>query len=364
MLQQSSTKTILLLVPRFNIGGAETYTAMLARLLREAGYRVILASGGGNLATELQREGFRHYFLPIRFSTYISAILLQFIIKWNHIDLIHANSSAAAITAVRHRHYFHSNIPIVYTAHGIFGNYKSEKLLHECDKIITVSNFVRNNAIVNNNYAPEQLETIYIGIPQPQITSKDNLLQQLHIPSDAFILALVARIKNLNNKGHRAILNILHEHPLETRNWHLLIIGSGKGENELQKLIKEFHLQDRVHFLGHQLHVANYTQFANVMVLPSYFETFGLALAEGMALGKPGVAYAIGGTPEVITDKETGFLVEKDDEYALFERLQLLAQSPKLCQEMGAKAQKDIATRFDIATMLSKTIAIYKNLLK
>ena len=69
------------MVPRLNIGGAETYTAMVAENLQKRGYNVHIASGGGLLADKLSRKGIKNSWLPMRFSTDISAFLLKHIVK-------------------------------------------------------------------------------------------------------------------------------------------------------------------------------------------------------------------------------------------------------------------------------------------
>lgn len=74
------------------------------------------------------------------------------------------------------------------------------------------------------------------------------------------------------------------------------------------------HLSDKVLCLGHRTDVEHLLNAADLTVLPSHFETFGLVLAEGMAMGKPAIAFSVGGTPEIVKDGETGFLVEKDNE--------------------------------------------------
>ena len=104
-------KNILLIVPRLNIGGAETYTALVAENLQQRGYKVYTASGGGMLADRLSQKGIPNFYLPIRFSTSLSAFLLKRIIKKYKIDLIHANSAAAGITALKVKKYC-KDIPV------------------------------------------------------------------------------------------------------------------------------------------------------------------------------------------------------------------------------------------------------------
>ena len=354
-------KNILLLVPRLNIGGAESYVALVARSLKLLGYNVYLASAGGALATKLQQEGIKHFFLPIRLSKYISGILLKRIIKKYNIEIIHANSEAAGIVAVKTRKKYNLDIPIVYTAHGVLPA-KVKDIINQVDKIIAVSNFSREAAI-KEGFSANKIEVVYNGVDidkfKPHEEKRNLLRKKYNIPQDAFTMIIVSRIKNLRNKGHQHLLNVLSEYEV-SKNWHLVVIGKGKGLGSLKQKIKEYNLQDRVHLLGHKTDVENYEDMADVVVLPSYFETFGLVLAEGMAMEKPAVAFKVGGVPEVIEDNKTGFVVDYDNDDELVEKLAILAKNPDLCKQMGIQARKKVAKDFANEIMIEKLIKIYE----
>lgn len=356
-------KRILLAVPRLNIGGAETYVYTLALALKEAGYSVFAASGGGALANRLEQQGIRHFFLPIRLSAGVSAVLLERIVRAHGIDLVHANSAAAGITAVKMAK--RCKVPVVYTAHGVFGHNEKEMTLNACDRIVCVSEFVRRDAL-QKGFAEEKLITLYSGIdtecfsPRPELKSLER--QKWNIPQEAFTLVLVARVKNLQDKGHQDLLEILKAGE-QTRNWHLLVIGTGRGFHKLKYQIARMQLLNRVHCVGHCLAVAQALAAADAAVLPSKFETFGLALAEAMAVELPAVAYAVGGTPEVIEDGKSGFLVERGNLASLQERLQLLAGSAALRSEMGAAARQSVINRFSKEQMMKKIQRLYQDLL-
>ena len=130
-------KRILFLVPRMNIGGAETYVYTAAKELRARGYEVFLASGGGRLADELKTAGIRTFFVPIRQSRFLSVWRVSSIVKKYHIDIIHANSGAAGIIAARVKR--NTSVPVVYTAHGILGNMEKEYVIDQLDQIISLS---------------------------------------------------------------------------------------------------------------------------------------------------------------------------------------------------------------------------------
>ena len=356
-------KNILLLVPRLNIGGAESYVALVARSLKLLGYNVYLASAGGALATKLQQEGIKHFFLPIRLSKYISGILLKIIIKKYNIEIIHANSEAAGIVAVKTRQKYNLDIPIVYTAHGVLPA-KVKDIINQVDKIIAVSNFSREAAI-KEGFSANKIEVVYNGVDidkfKPHEEKRNLLRKKYNIPQDAFTMIIVSRIKNLRNKGHQHLLNVLSEYEV-SKYWHLVVIGKGKGLGSLKQKVKEHNLQDRVHLLGHKTDVENYEDMADVVVLPSYFETFGLVLAEGMAMEKPAVAFKVGGVPEVIEDNKTGFVVDYDNDDELVEKLAILAKNPDLCKQMGIQARKKVAKDFANEIMIKKLEEIYKSL--
>ncbi|SEN26672.1 N-acetyl-alpha-D-glucosaminyl L-malate synthase BshA [Paenibacillus sp. OV219] len=88
----------------------------------------------------------------------------------------------------------------------------------------------------------------------------------------------------------------------------LLLVGEGPDLPKVQMRINQLGLQDRVHFLGKQDDVAQVISIADVMLLPSEKESFGLVALEAMACGVPTIGSIAGGIPELVTHGETGFL--------------------------------------------------------
>lgn len=354
---------ILFLIPRLNIGGAETHVADLAPLVKKAGHNVHLASGGGILAQKLKAQGLPHHFLPIRLSSDFCAFLLQFIVKKYHIDIVHAHSAAAGLTALKCKERYTPSLKVIYTAHGLFGRKKELPLLR-CNKIVAVSQCVRDVALENGCEA-QKVCVIYNGIDINRFCPHENLRESLRtafdIPPAAFCLALVARIKNLRNKGHQVILNILAQKKC-AKDWHLLVIGSGKGSRALKQQIKKLDLKKRVHFIGHRTDVADCLAAADVVTLPSRFETFGLSLAEGMATQKPGVAFAVGGIGEMLKDGKNGFLIPYGDEKTFSQKLNLLAEDENLRYNLGLAARQSIAENFSMDKMLAALLHLYEKI--
>ena len=346
-----------------NIGGSESYTATVASELLNRGYNVFLVSGGGKLAKELKTKGVKTFLLPLRLNATVAAFFLTRIVEKYKIELIHSNSAAAGFVAAKVKAKL--GIPVVYTAHGIFRKQEYDRGLGQVDKIICVSDYVKENAL-NDGANPNILLTSYSGIDldkfQP-IECQPDLRNKLNLPQNAFVIGIVSRIKNSTAKGHRALLNVLQKYE-HAKKWHLLVIGKGRGLAGLKDEAAKAGIKDRVHFLGHLTNVNEVLICANILALPSRFETFGLVLAEAMALKKPVVAYEVGGIPELIEDGINGFLVEKNNEEELYQKLKLLADDKELCIAMGIEGRKCVETKFSCKRMMDELLVIYQSVLK
>ncbi len=110
--------------------------------------------------------------------------------------------------------------------------------------------------------------------------------------------------------------------------------------SRLQSMREELGLDDFVKFLGKksQASLPYYYSAADILVMPSHYESFGLVALEAMACGTPVVASQVGGLNHLIEDGETGFLVPNQDSEALAEKLTILLDDHILHQRMGQKA--------------------------
>ena len=354
---------ILLLVPRMNIGGAESYVFAVAQELKLRGYNVFVASGGGKLADNLSAMGIKTFFVPVRFNKHLAAFLLKRLVNKYKIDIIHANSGAAGEVATLVKRA--TGAKVVYTAHGVFGNLEREYIINEVDKIVCVSDCVKQRAL-QQKFTPGKLVTCYSGIDLEKFTPDDKIRESLrhefNIEPNTLTLIIVSRIKNLKHKGHESLLKIFDEYARQ-ENWKLIVVGKGNGLLKLKLAIKRKHLQDKIICLGHRTDVNRIMNAADVLVLPSGFETFGLVLAEAMAMGKPAISYAVGGTPEVIKDSETGYLVDYLDVETLYEKIKYLDTHRDKLSSMSLAGRKWIADNFTNKKMVDDLEIIYQEVL-
>ncbi len=136
----------------------------------------------------------------------------------------------------------------------------------------------------------------------------------------------------------------------------LIVVGGGANSAELvrlQGIAKELGIAGRTTFVGSvpQAELPVYYNAADVCVLPSYYESFGLAALEASACGKPVVASKVGGLPSVVLDGRTGYLIAWRCPGPFFERLELLLSNDHLRRDMGAAARAHAETlTWDVAT--------------
>ena len=144
---------------------------------------------------------------------------------------------------------------------------------------------------------------------------------------------------------------------------HLLMVGDGPDLDAAARLSRERGLDDYVHFLGAQDQVQQLLSIADVFLLPSAQESFGLAALEAMACEVPVVASRVGGLPEVIEDGRNGFLHPPDDLDGMAASAVSLLTDPARHAQMSAAAKKTVRTRFCSEKIVPLYEAYYEEVL-
>ena len=125
----------------------------------------------------------------------------------------------------------------------------------------------------------------------------------------------------------------------------LLMIGDGPERGRVERLTQELRIDDCTYFLGKQGNIEQWLGIADLLLLPSEMESFGLVALEAMACEVPAVASRIGGIPEVITDGAEGRLADVGDTVAMADCALDLLKKPGVRAEMGRRAREK-ARRF------------------
>ena len=142
----------------------------------------------------------------------------------------------------------------------------------------------------------------------------------------------------------------------------LLMVGDGPDRGPAQALARELDLEDRVVFLGKQVDVAPLLAVADLLLLPSEMEGFGLAALEAMACGVPPIASDVGGLPEVVDHEQDGFLLPAGDVDAMAEAARNVLGDSARKKALGAAAREKALTRFSADKIIPQYEQYYRDI--
>jgi glycosyltransferase involved in cell wall biosynthesis len=155
--------------------------------------------------------------------------------------------------------------------------------------------------------------------------------QRLGLGPDDFVIGCVARLVPV--KDHVTLLHGFAAHSAKHRRSRLVIVGDGPLRGQLEGLSSSLGLGDSVLFSGEWLPDFNVHQLFDLSILTSLSEGFPNAVVEAMAARRPVIATSVGGTPDALTDAETGLLIPPGDSRAVETALNRLVEEPRLRRE-------------------------------
>ncbi len=192
-------------------------------------------------------------------------------------------------------------------------------------------------------YAPNAIDTAYFT---PQSNQDGTPIADSRPLRLAFVGTLDSK------KGIDVLLNAVDQLIRQGERIDLRLIGEGSKENAYRTMVNSKGLENSVTFLGHkrQPEVRELMRWADIFVLPSRYETFGVVLIEALATGTPVASTFSGGPESIVTDDDLGVLVPVDDSDALSEAIMTikrrLPKSAEALQEQAKLIHEKIENRF------------------
>jgi len=242
-------------------------------------------------------------------------------------------------------------------------NYFSQrKYKKNVSAIIAISEGVKR-VLVKGGIDPKCIEVIPSGIdftPYDNAVSSDYLRRELSFAPDDFLVGIVAHLAD--HKGHQYLIKatkILKEHSPKIK---VIIVGGGPLRMELDRQVKESHVEDIVYFLGFRKDVPQILSSLDLFVLSSYLEGLGSSILDAMACRLPVVATKVGGIPEVVVHRETGILVPPRNPQAIARAILKLYNDKILAARLGQKGYEVVHRKFSSEAMAEKIVNLYKKL--
>ncbi|MBY0407392.1 MAG: glycosyltransferase family 4 protein [Rickettsiales bacterium] len=369
---------ILQVLPGLRSGGVERGTIEMARAIKRAGGKALVASSGGAMVSQLTHMGVQHITLPLSsknpFTVRRNAKRPARVIREHKVDIVHARSRAPAwsawLAAKR------TKCKFVTTFHGTYGLKGPLKkwynsIMTRGERVIAISHFIAEHIHTNYAIEPSRVRIIHRGVDlkmfNPFAHSPQRMIEitkEWRLPEELPLILFPGRITRW--KGQDVFLKALAQLP--HRNFFAVILGDDKGHEsyrvELENLITSLGLEGHVRLARHTNYVSEAYMLSRVVVATSIEpEAFGRVVLEAQAMGKPVIATNHGGPQETVVGDVTGWLIEPSNPemLALFmdHALKLDDETLHWMAEQGVAH----ARQFSLEMMCQKTLDTYMEML-
>ena len=364
---------IIQILPELNTGGVERGTLEVGKFLVEQGHQSIVISNGGRLVEKLETEGSHHISLPVhkkRLGSLRQVTVLRQLFEREKPDILHLRSRLPAWLAyLAWRKMDPQTRPkLVTTVHGFYSVNAYSAIMTKGERVICVSNSVKDYVLQNYPTVPEdKLTVIHRGVDSAEFPyacrpSADWLARwqtEYSQLEGKFVITLPGRITRW--KGHLDFVKVIGALKARGIPVHGLIAGDPHPKkieflNEVQQAIAAAALNDEITLIGHRSDLREVMAVSNVVVSCSTDpEAFGRVTLEALCLGRPVAGYSHGGVAEQLEALLPSGQVQPGDSAALAARLEEWTTQP---------GQPTKQNPFSLDAMLSKTLDCYNCLCK
>ena len=388
---------ILYLITKSNFGGAQRYVYDLATSMHEMGHDVVVSFGGnGTLATKLVEAKVRTVPIPmlLRDMNPINDMLTFFrlldLYAEESPDIVHLNSSKmGGLGALAARVYnawawtrkvFGKNgkvLRIIFTGHGWSFNEERpdwQRFLIGCAHWLTIQ--LSHKTIAVSRKTREQISklplvghklvVVYNGVGEIAPLPKADALKKIFgIKTDEWLSGqplIIGTLAELHkSKGLTYAIEGLGILKKQTSvPFIFVVLGDGEEHTHLDALVTKLELGRVVYLAGYKDNGVELLNAFDIFLLPSITEAFPYAILEAGNVGLPVIATSVGGIPEVIDDMQSGILIQSKNAGEVARAISYMIEHPERRAQLGTAIKERIRGRFDLATMLKETVAVYK----
>ncbi|MBU2615895.1 MAG: glycosyltransferase family 4 protein [Nanoarchaeota archaeon] len=311
---------------------------------------------------------------------------LKKLVKEKNVDIISAEnfyrgtppSYAFAVNLVS----LETGVPAVLRMHGHFNKEIEKALVKDLmwSRIMSVSKSI-NNMAYNAGVNVKKLSVVYLGIDtevfRPEL-GKEWLRKRIDISNSDILVMHASRITGsttssyLELKGITTLLESFSILAQKQKNVKLLIATAKPPtiwQKEFDQAVKKIQDLAEIHGIGNKIIIKPFDlgemplayNGADIFVMSSQMESFGLVYAEAMACGIPVIGTSVGGIPEIIDDNTNGFLVSPNSAVELEKKIEILVKDPKKRKKMGDLNVEKIRKKFDIRKTTDRLVGIFQS---
>ncbi|UOQ84884.1 glycosyltransferase family 4 protein [Gracilibacillus salinarum] len=299
-----------------------------------------------------------------------------------HYDLIHTQDviSSACINRIRPR-----TIPQVSSIHGsaaeelkdavtrIFKSPTAEIACRYFDEMEREGAMAAEYTIVANHWLKRifmkeyqvpknKLRVLHYGYDIDSFIRKMAIKSEIDRPVDQKLILFTGRI--IEKKGVYDLVEALHLLKKKNDNWICWIVGDGPDRNNVQEKVKQYDLQEEIHFFGNRQDIPYLLSLADIYVLPSQLDNQPLSIIEAQLAGKAIITSDAGGLPEMVKDGKTGLIANTGNPQHLCEQLKRLLEDSLLTEHLGKNVKEWALKHWRMDKAIKKVFRIYQEAIK
>lgn len=295
------------------------------------------------------------------------------VIRNNHLDLLHVHyaipHAAAAYMAKKILEHEGVHVPVITTLHGtditLVGRDKTYApvvafSINQSDAITAVSHNLRKETYEIFPIEKE-IEVIQNFVDVSRFNRKPiDAFRKVIAPNGERILVHASNFRKV--KRVQDVIHVFQKVNAATPS-KLLLVGDGPERHMAEELARELHIEEDVRFVGKQQDMEEIFAVTDIFLLPSEYESFGLAALEAMAAGAAVVSSNAGGLPEVIEQGVCGYMADVGDVNAMSQFALDILQSDERLAKFREAAKKQ-AERFDIHNIIPLYEDLYNRIIR
>ncbi|MHA1212367.1 MAG: glycosyltransferase family 4 protein [Candidatus Heimdallarchaeota archaeon] len=378
--------------PPFKVGGLAAHVFDISQVLVKKGFEihVLTCSFPGAADFEVLDGVYVHRFdayeIPgpeflqwdLNMNLLMEKKAIEIIDKYN-IDIIHAHDWLVASAAIGLKHMYRK--PLLSTIHslergrrsGLFndGQHMIDQienlLVQESWHNIVCSQYMQSLCHFSFAFPNDKMTIIPNGVRYADFSvelPKEEKIRhhKKYAAKEEHIIAYIGRL--VPEKGVNILLGAVKSVIDRVPNTKFVIAGEGWHRNELERITKELQITDKVLFTGYipEEDFLAYFNVADILVVPSTYEPFGIVALEGMATNTPIIVSDVGGLSEIVDHQWTGMKVPADNSAILAEVIVELLQNEGLRKSLVANAVEKLIHVYDWSIIADQTIKVYKRI--
>ncbi len=335
-------------------GGLELYILKLLKYYNESGQNITVACSKGSYISKNINSNKIECYSSGLFKKVFNFFMIRKHIIDNNLTIIHVSWSKDIFLSIMLKIFTPGAIKVIFYRQMKISRSKKDmyhKLIYRhIDSIMVITDKLKAEAMKNLPVESKKIHKLTYGIERPpydKLIEKSSFFETDNMNPKTFSIGIFSRIEE--QKGQHLVLSAINKskHDLQ-----LFIIGhcmDDKYKNKLHTMAIDYKLSSKLKFIDFVTSPMSYMPCFDLIILPTYEETFGLIVVEAMLMKVPVIGSNAGGVPEIINDGDNGLLFETRNDNDLVKKIDYIIENKGIREKIIKNAFEYASKNYDNA---------------